>query len=395
MKKFLCCLLFIALVACAALSSVSASDSGEDANISELPTLDASALDIKAESALLMEASTGTVLYAKNENKKAPPASVTKIMTLLLVCEALESEAVSLDTVTTVSSNAASMGGSQVFLEEGERMTVEELLKCTVIASANDAAVALAELVSGSEDAFVARMNERARELGLENTSFENTTGLDDTTVNHYTSAYDIAKMSRELIKHEIILKYSSLWQDTIRDGEFTLTNTNRLVRYYEGCNGLKTGSTDKAGYCISATAKRGNMQLIAVVMGAETRDLRNAAARAMLDAGFSGYSLCEFPSEYLEEVPVIGGRVSTAPIYSGGFSILVESTKKGKIEEKFSIPEALTAPLTKGAKVGKITYILDGEVIGECDITVGCDVPSIKYSELIICILKRVISGK
>ena len=191
-------------------------------------------------------------------------ASVTKVMTLLLVMEAVESGAMSLDEEITVSSVAASMGGSQVFLEEGERMKADELIKCTVIASANDAAVALAERVSGSVDAFVKRMNERAVELGMTNTHFDNPTGLDDTTDDNYTSAMDIAIMSRELLRHELITKYSSMWQDTIRNGEFTLTNTNRLVRYYDGCNGLKTGSTDKAGYCISAAAKRGDMRILA-----------------------------------------------------------------------------------------------------------------------------------
>jgi D-alanyl-D-alanine carboxypeptidase (penicillin-binding protein 5/6) len=205
--------------------------------------------------AYLVEASTGKVLFAKNEYQSMIPASVTKIMTLLLVCEAIDSRIIALDDTVTVSQNAASKGGSQIFLKEGERMSVLDLLKSTIIASANDAAVALAELVAGSESAFVRRMNKRAAELGLKNTVFENATGLDDTATNHYSCPADIAKMSIELIKHSIILEYSSLWQDSIRNGEFTLTNTNRLVRYYDGCNGLKTGSTDKAGYCVSASA--------------------------------------------------------------------------------------------------------------------------------------------
>ncbi len=392
MKKILAIILALAVSVCMFSGVAFASDS-ED-YYDDLPLIDASAVEIKAKSAVLMEAKTGKILYSKNEGDAASPASVTKIMTLLLVAEALEKGMYALDDTVTVSSYAASMGGSQVFLEEGEQMTVEELIKCTVIASANDAAVALAELTSGSEESFVLKMNERAKELGLENTSFENTTGLDDTTTSHYSCARDIAVMSRELIKHQIILKYSSMWQDTIRNGEFTLTNTNRLVRYYEGCNGLKTGSTDKAGYCVSTTAKRGNMQLIAVIMGAESRDARNAAARAMLDMGFANYALCEFPSEYLEAIPVIGGRISSAAAYSEGFYALVEKSKRNMIEEKFEIPESITAPLKANASIGKITYLLGGEKLGECNIIIVEDVEAVGFIELLGTILKRIVCG-
>jgi D-alanyl-D-alanine carboxypeptidase (penicillin-binding protein 5/6) len=280
--------------------------------------------DVDCAGAYLCEASTGKVLYAKGEYKAQSPASVTKIMTLLLVCEALDVGKFSLDDTVTVSAHAASMGGSQVFLEEGERVKVEDLLKSTVIASGNDSAVALAELTCGSEDAFVRLMNKRAAELGLKSTSFENVTGLDDTTTKHYSCAADIATMSRELIKHDLILKYSSIWQDTIRNGEFTLTNTNRLVRYYEGCNGLKTGSTDKAGYCVSATAKRGNMQLVAVIMGAETRDKRNEAARALLDYGFANYALLELGGEFLENCELTSGISDSVPLYSSKFTTVI-----------------------------------------------------------------------
>ena len=290
-------------------------------NEAENEQINSSAIDVEAKSAVLMEATTGKILYSKNEEAAYSPASVTKIMTLLLAVEALDKGKFKLDDTVSVSEYAASMGGSQVFLKEGECITVEELLKCTVIASANDAAVALAELVCGSENAFVAAMNSRAMELGLKSTNFENVTGLDDTTKNHVTSALDIAVMSRELIKHSVILKYSSVWQDTIRNGEFTLTNTNRLVRFYDGCNGLKTGSTDKAGYCMSATAKRDGMQLIAVVMGAETRDKRNEIARNLLDYGFANYSYYSAPEEMLEEVPVRFGKTDSICIYSAPFS--------------------------------------------------------------------------
>ena len=233
--------------------------------------------------AILMEAVTGQVLYEQNADEAMPPASVTKIMTLLLVMEAIEAGSLKWNDSVTASTRASSMGGSQIFLKEGEQMPVRDLVKSVVIASANDAALALAEAVSGSEEAFVRNMNQRAAELGMKNTVFENTNGLDDTAKNHVTSARDIAIMSRELIRHKEILTFSSTWMDTVRNGAFGLTNTNRLVRFYRGCNGLKTGSTAKAGFCVSATAERDGMTLICVIMGAANRDTRNAAAASLL----------------------------------------------------------------------------------------------------------------
>lgn len=350
--------------------------------------------DFDVNGAVLVEANTGKVLYAENEYKTQSPASVTKIMTLLLVCEALESGKYALTDTVSVSAHAASMGGSQVFLEEGERVTVEDLIKSTVIASGNDSALALAELTSGSEGAFVKLMNKRAIELGLKNTNFENPTGLDDTTTNHYSCAADIATMSRELIKHDIILEYSSIWQDTIRDGEFTLTNTNRLVRYYEGCTGLKTGSTDKAGYCISATAKRGNMHLIAVIMGAESRDKRNEAARELLDFGFANYALLELGGELLENCDVVGGLSRSVPLYSTKFSTVIEKSKQNDVEKIYEIPEILTAPIKKGDVVGKVIYRSDGLQIGFSEVYVDMDVEKVTISELFFIILERIIKG-
>ncbi|MBQ8914862.1 MAG: D-alanyl-D-alanine carboxypeptidase, partial [Clostridia bacterium] len=251
--------------------------------------------DVEAESAVLMEAKTGRVLYAKSADKALPPASVTKVMTLLLVMEEIDSGNMKLSDMISVSEYAASMGGSQVFLEAGEEMSLEDMLKSVVISSANDAAVALAEAVAGSEEAFVAKMNEKAAELSMKSTHFENVTGLDDDTKDHKMSAYDIAVASRELIcSHPSVLKYSSIWMDTIRGGEFGLSNTNRLIRFYKGATGLKTGSTSKAGFCISATAERDGMHLIAVIMGSETRDTRNEAAKKLLDHGFANYCIYE-----------------------------------------------------------------------------------------------------
>lgn len=351
-------------------------------------------LGFEVGAAYLCEASTGKVLYAENEFNAASPASVTKVMTLLLVCEALDAGKFKLDDTVRISANAASMGGSQVFLEEGERITVEDLIKSTVIASGNDSAVALAELCAGSESAFVKMMNMRAAELGLKNTSFENTTGLDDTTTNHYSCAADIALMSRELIKYPIILEYSSIWQDSIRDGEFTLTNTNRLVRYYDGCNGLKTGSTDKAGYCVSATAKRGNMQLVAVIMGARTKDERNAAARALLDYGFANYALYEKGEEFIENTSVTRGIKDSAALYASPFSCVVEKGSVANIELIYDIPEKLSAPIKQGDVVGEIIYKVAGEQIGRSDIYVNEDVQRIDFSELFARILKRMVCG-
>ena len=333
-------------------------------------------------------------MYATNEFKAASPASVTKIMTLLLVCEALAAGKYGLNDTVRVSANAASMGGSQVFLEEGEKITVEELIKATVIASGNDSSVALAELTSGSEGAFVKMMNKRAAELGLNNTNFENTTGLDDTTTKHYSCAADIARMSRELISHDIILKYSSIWQDTIRNGEFTLTNTNRLVRYYDGCNGLKTGSTDKAGYCVSATAKRGNMQLIAVIMGAPTKEDRNNAARILLDYGFANYALYEKDETYVEDSRVLGGTKDNTGLYSAPFSVVVEKSRVSAIEEHYDIPEELVAPISNGKSLGKVTYMLDGVQLGFSDIYSKENIEKISFGELLSRILKRIACG-
>lgn len=351
-------------------------------------------LDFDLTAAYLCEASTGKVLYSKDEFKAASIASVTKVMTLLLVCEALEEGKFSLSDQVRVSANAASMGGSQVFLEEGERITVEDLIKSAVIASGNDASVALAELCAGSEAAFVKAMNRRALELGLKNSQFENTTGLDDTTTNHYSCAADIATISRELIKHSIILEYSSIWQDSIRNGEFTLTNTNRLVRYYDGCNGLKTGSTDKAGYCVSATAKRGNMQLIAVILGARTRDERNAAARELLDFGFANFSLYEKSEEYIEDIKITKGSIDNAQLYSSSFRTVIDKAKQGSVELEYDIPETLIAPIKAGDPVGNVIYKIDGEQIGSSKIYIKEDVEKIAFTDLFIRIIKRIVLG-
>lgn len=344
-----------------------------------------------ARSLILIEAETGTVLYEKNADAPLPPASVTKIMTMLLVMEAIDSGKISPDELVTVSETAASMGGSQVFLEPGEQMSVSELLKCVTVVSANDACVALAEHISGSEEAFVALMNQRAAELSMTHTNFENTNGLDDTTVNHVISARDISIMSRELItKHPKILEYSSIWLDSIRNGEFGLTNTNRLIRFYPGANGLKTGSTAKAKFCISASAKRGNMQLICVVMGASTRDSRNEITKKLLDFGFANYAYESFSQSEPKEINVVGGNEKTLPLSYESFSTLTDKANAGKIKSEIILPEAVTAPIKAGDVIGTVKYSVGDEALAEIPIKAARDVNRIGFSEL----LKRLFNS-
>ena len=347
-------------------------------------------MEIDCIGAILMDAKTGTVFYEKNADEALPPASVTKIMTLLLVMEAIDEGRIKLTDRVSASANAASMGGSQVYLKEGEEMSVEELLKCVVIASANDAAVALAEYVAGSEEAFVERMNARAHELDMKGAHFENTNGLDDTAENHVLSARDIAIMSRELIKHEKILEYSSIWMDTIRDGSFGLTNTNRLVRFYKDATGLKTGSTAKAKFCISATAERDGMHLICVVMGAPTRDIRNAIATKLLDYGFANYALFEAKGERLPEMKVLGGVENTCAISYGDFAYAVKKGQEKSVESKLEMKESLAAPIKKGTVVGKVSYTLDGVEIGSVEVITTEEIGKIGYGGLLL----RVIAG-
>ena len=349
-------------------------------------------LDLKCRSAILMEFETGRVLYEQNADEALPPASVTKIMTLLIVMEAVDSGSIKLDDEVNVSSNAASMGGSQIFLEEGETMSVEDMLKSVIISSANDAAVALAEHVAGSEEEFVKRMNLRAAELEMKNTKFENTNGLDDTVSEHLTSARDIALMSRELIKHEKILEYSSIWMDTIRNGAFGLTNTNRLVRFYKGATGLKTGSTSKAKFCVSATAKRGNMHLICVIMGAETRDERNAMATRLLDYGFANYALFSAEGQKLDEIKVTGGVEDTCGISFGKFNVVVNKGEESKISATVELDDCLTAPIKLGDVAGKVVYKNGDKIVGEVPITATENVEKIKYGDILARFLAKIL---
>ena len=336
-----------------------------------------------AVSCILMDAKTGRVLFEKNADEALPPASVTKVMTMLLVFEALDAGTIKLSDMVQASENAASMGGSQIYLKVGEEMSVDDLLKSLIVASANDAAVALAEYIAGSEESFVAKMNARAVELGMENTHFENTNGLDDTATNHVTSARDIAIMTREVIKHEAVFNYSTIWMDTIRDGEFGLTNTNRLIRFYKGATGLKTGSTAKAKFCISATAERDGLSLIAVVMGSPTRDVRNALAASLFDFGFANYASYTDESAECETVRVTGGVQNTLKTVHETFSETVEKGPESKIEKRIDMPEKLAAPIVKGEKIGTVTYLLDGKELGTADILADETVEKIGFFTL------------
>lgn len=338
-----------------------------------LDARDPAAPEVAAPSAVLIERETGTVLYAKDETERRPPASVTKVMTLLLIAEAVDSGELALDDMVTASERAASMGGSQIWLEVGEQLSVSDMIKCVAVVSANDCAVALAEHLCGSEAAFVERMNRRAEELGLENTQFTNCTGLFDDTA-HYTCALDIAVMSRELLGHEWIKDYTTIWMDSVRDGASELTNTNKLVRYYEGCTGLKTGYTSTAMYCLSASAERDGTEYIAVIMHAESIESRNKDASALLDYGFANFRLCPLTSgEELPDVAVeLGTEASVTPVYDGGGAVLLRTKDAQGLSWSLDLPESVAAPVRAGERLGTLTLSNSSGPVAEAPILAG-----------------------
>ena len=323
--------------------------------------------ELNVQSAILMEQQTGKILYEKNAHESLPPASVTKIMTLLLIFEAIDQKKLTYDTVITASERAKSMGGSTIFLDTNEKMTLNDLIKGIAVASANDACVAVAEHMCGSVEAFVEKMNTRAKELGMKDTNFINCNGLDDD--NHYSSAHDIAIMSKELLKHESVFKYTTIWMDSLRNGKFQLANTNKLIRFYPGATGLKTGSTSKAGCCISATAKRDGMNLIAVVMNAPDSKTRFSAASSLLNYGFSNFAVNNFSKKgsKVKELPVIKGtKNSVFAITSEDSAVLIKKEHVNSIKTHLNLSKEVKAPIEKGDKIGEIILTLNGETLGK-----------------------------
>ena len=364
--------------------------SADDYLIESVESVDVFALENSVSGAILMEAESGQVLFEQNPDEKLPIASVTKIMTLLLSVEAIDSGVISLTDTVTVSDYAASMGGSQAFMEAGEQMSVNDMLKAIAVSSCNDAAVAMAEHLAGSESAFVEKMNQRAEELQMTSTDFVNCTGLDDNEM-HYSSARDVAKMSRELLKHPIIFDYTTIWMDSIRNGEFGLANTNKLIRFYNGANGLKTGSTSKARYCLSASALRDGMQLIAVVLGSPTSAERFSAAKALLDYGFANYSVYRPKSDSTYNLKVWGGKDSIARGEASVEPLVLKKGEQNKIEEITELPDSLNAPLKKGDVIGKVKYMIGDTVVYESEIKLIDGIEKAGFLDRLTDILSRV----
>lgn len=349
-------------------------------------------LDVKAKSYVLMDVSNGKLLLGKNEHERLYPASVTKIMTLLLVIERIDSGKLSLEDKVTASTAAAGKGGSQIWLKEGETMTVDELLRAAAIGSANDACTALAEHIAGSEEGFVKLMNAKANELGMKDTNFENCTGLDDDTENHLTSAYDIALMSRELLSHERIQNYTTVWMDSLRSGATELVNTNKLVRFYKGTTGLKTGTTSKAGHCISASAMRKNLHLIAVVLGAENSTDRFEGAKALLNYGFANYETVtpNFDSSLITDVNVIKGiEQSVTPQVEKVLPMTLETGTGAKIQPKINLALSVEAPVEKGQVLGTLEFEIDGNVIASYNIVSPVEIRKINFGDMLIRLLR------
>lgn len=359
----------------------------------EILTEDAIAID--APAACLLEKETGTVIYEKDAHARRHIASVTKVMTLLLVMEAIENGSLTWEETVIASANAASMGGSQIWLEEGETMTVAEMVKCITVVSANDCSVAMAEHLSGTETAFVQKMNDRAQELGLENTHFENCTGLFDLET-HYSSAHDIALMARELISHEEIKTYSTIWMDTARNGEFGLSNTNKLIYYYEGATGLKTGFTNGAKYCLAATAQRNGTEYVAVVLGADTSDQRFNSAKVLLNYGFANYTLCDLSAgSALPPVAVeLGKQTFVLPMYPEHPVTLLEKSKAQSLRFVPELAEHLEAPVTAGQQIGSVKVYSGELLLQDLPVTAKCTVERLGVWDIFLILLDLELCG-
>ncbi len=355
--------------------------------------------EIPAPSAILVDAATGTVLFEQDADRPMEPASVTKVMTLLLVMEALDSGKISMEDTVTASETAAAKGGSQIYLEPGETLSMDEMLKSVVVSSANDCATALAEHVAGSETAFVEQMNRRARELGMTNTHFVNCTGLDDSpeAAEHLTTARDIAVMSRALLTHEIIRRYTTIWTDTVRDGKFGLANTNKLVRFYPGTTGLKTGYTGSAGHCLSASAKRDGMELIAVVLGCQSSSDRFTAAKALLDYGFANYALAD-PLAQAAPAPVevrLGAQPQLVPVPARGGQLLVTKDQLAGLECQITQVQTVEAPVALGQSLGTLTVTAGGETLAEIPLVADREIPRLHLGQLFYRALSALAFGE
>ncbi len=352
---------------------------------------DASELVIPAPSAILIERETGTVLYEKDADRKLEPASVTKVMTILLIAEAIDAGEIGFDDTVIASARAASMGGSQVYLKEGEEMSVREMLKCIVVSSANDCAVAMAEYLAGSEEGFVIRMNERAAELGMVNTSFKNCTGLyDDPT--HLTTARDIALMSREVLSHRWIRDFTTIWTDTIRDGTFGLSNTNKLIRFYPGATGLKTGYTSRAGRCLAASAERDGVEYIAVVLNCATTEDRFESAKTLLSYAFANYTTVKvLPGSVIPPVPVELGKARfVQPVLAEEKSVVVKKSEAGSIESSVELIETAKAPVAEGDILGRLTLTLGGEELASVDLVAAGSVNKLGFFDVFLSLLGK-----
>ena len=351
-------------------------------------------LALPGKSALLMDIATGTVLYEQNAHEKLAPASVTKVMTMLLIMEAIDSGRIGWDDTVTASESAAAKGGSQIYLKVGETMSVTDMVKSIAVSSANDCACAMAEHIAGSETAFVELMNKRAEELGMKDTHFVNCTGLDDdpNAKDHLTSAHDIAIMSRELMKnHPDIQKYTTIWMDTVRGGAFGLSNTNKLVRFYPGATGLKTGFTSAAGYCLSATAQRDGLGLVAVVMGCATSQERFAACKQLLDYGFAGFALVkpELPQDHTVAVK-LGAEASVTAVPAEDVELLIDKSQKNSVTTEIILDESVTAPVSAGQKLGTLTVKAGDQVLRQVSMVAGKGIPRLSWGDLFWQILRR-----
>ncbi len=390
MKKVI---LINALIVCFVVSMSMSVFAAEDYSTDELLTVSAEfSVNVNAAACVLMDRNTGTVLAAKNEHQQLYPASVTKIMTLLLVCEAIEAGKLTTDMQITCSKTAADKGGSQIWLEQGEIMTVHELLKATVVYSANDACCLLAECVSGSEQEFCALMNAKAEQLGMNDSYFDNCTGLDDETTEHKTSAYDIALMSKELLKHDIIRGYTNIWMDTLRNGATQLVNTNKLIRNYPGATGLKTGTTSKAGCCISATAERDGLELIAVVLGADNSNDRFESAKNLLDWGFANYEIFspDARGKYPDSVNIAFGIKDEIRLTNTEVSdVIVNKGQRDMITCEVELNEEAVAPIQKGECIGRINFCHNGNIIASCDIVADETVEKLDFGTAFIFLMR------